>query len=317
MSGSILSDDGSTVTADGDITANVITANTNFAGDLIGTADSASYINGSNVDGDVATAVSASHALQADVAISSSHALNTDVAISSSHALNADNSISSSYVAAADVDGTVATATSASHALNADTATSSSHALNADVAISSSHAVSADSSISSSYVAAADVDGTVATAISASHALFADEAFTSLSALSALSASYAPLDTSLDNSWTGDQLYSGSVRGQVNALSIVSNTASLDLSLGNFNTINLISGSDTFINPSNIKAGQTINIKIQQASPGNGTVSFPNSVKQVTGSAYIPSEGAGPVDIVTLVSFDNSFLYLANVQNLV
>jgi hypothetical protein len=156
MSGSILSDDGSTVTADGDITANVITANTNFAGNLVGIADSSSYIAGSNVDGDVATAVSASHALIADVAL--------NVPDTASYALFAESAsfaITSSYVAAINVDGQVASALS------------SSYALQADIATSASHAVSADSSISSSYVGGSNVDGIVAQATSASFAITA------------------------------------------------------------------------------------------------------------------------------------------------
>ncbi len=100
-------------------------------------------------------------------AISSSHALNADVAITANTA---------SYVAAANIDGTITTAISASHALNSDAAISSSHALQADIAISSSHALIADSAltaISASYILGAYVDGLVPSAsyaISASHA---------------------------------------------------------------------------------------------------------------------------------------------------
>jgi hypothetical protein len=112
-------------------------------------------------------------------------------------------------------------------------------------------------------------------------------------------------------------VFSGSVRGEVQALSIASNTASLDCSTDNFYTLTLVSGSNTFINPSNIAAGQTINLRVTQANPGNGTVSFPTSVKQVSGSSYVPSTGAGPQDIVTFISFDASSLYLSNVKNLV
>jgi hypothetical protein len=116
---------------------------------------------------------------------------------------------------------------------------------------------------------------------------------------------------------SGSQVITGSLRGNVSALSIASNTASLDCSTDNFFTLTLVSGSNTFINPSNIAAGQTINLRVTQANPGNGTVSFPTSVKQVSGSSYVPSTGAGPQDIVTFISFDASSLYLSNVKNLV
>ena len=117
--------------------------------------------------------------------------------------------------------------------------------------------------------------------------------------------------------FTNNVVFSGSVRGEVRALSIASNTASLNLTTNNFFTLTLVSGSNTFINPSNIAAGQTINLRVTQANPGNGTVSFPTSVKQVSGSSYVPSTGAGPQDIVTFISFDASSLYLSNVKNLV
>jgi hypothetical protein len=123
--------------------------------------------------------------------------------------------------------------------------------------------------------------------------------------------------TTGSNTFVGNQVITGSLRGEVRALSISSNTASMDCSLDNFFTLTLVSGSNTFINPSNIAAGQTINLRVTQANPGNGTVSFPTSVKQVSGSSYVPSVGAGPVDIVTFISFDASSLYLSNVKNLV
>jgi len=135
-------------------------------------------------------------------------------------------------------------------------------------------------------------------------------------AASATSASFAST-ASFVNTLSQPLIISGSVRGEVKSLSISSNTASLDLSLGNFFTLTLVSGSNTFINPSNIRPGQTVNIRITQANPGNGTVSFPSSVDQVSGSAYVASVGSGPVDIVTLISFDTSSLYLSNVKNLV
>jgi len=106
----------------------------------------------------------------------------------------------------------------------------------------------------------------------------------------------------------------GSLRGEVKALTISSNTASMDCSTGNFFTLQLVSGSNTHINPSNIRPGQTINLKL--ATTGSGTVSFPSSVKQVSGSSYVPTTTTG-TDIVTFISFDSSDLYLNNVRNLV
>jgi hypothetical protein len=119
-----------------------------------------------------------------------------------------------------------------------------------------------------------------------------------------------------DNTGSGAYI-EGAVQGNVSALTISSQTASLDCDVANFFTLTLVSGSNTFINPSNINSGQTLNLRITQPNPGNGTVSFPSSVKQVSGSAYVPTAGTAPVDIVTFIAFDTASLFLSNVKNLV
>jgi hypothetical protein len=112
-------------------------------------------------------------------------------------------------------------------------------------------------------------------------------------------------------------IVTGSLRGNVNALSISSQTASLDCSTGNFFTLTLVSGSTTFVNPSNILPGQTINLRIKQASVASGSISFASSVKQVSGSLYTPTATANAEDIVTFISFDSTNLYLSNIKNFV
>jgi hypothetical protein len=116
---------------------------------------------------------------------------------------------------------------------------------------------------------------------------------------------------------TQNAVFSGSVRGEVRALSISSNTASLDCSTDNFFTLLLVSGSNTFVNPSNIQPGQTINLRVKQASVTSGSISFAPSVKQVSGSIYTASTTASREDIVTFISFDSSSLYLSNIKNFV
>ena len=116
------------------------------------------------------------------------------------------------------------------------------------------------------------------------------------------------------STFTGSIIQTGSVQGNVNALSISSNTASLNLNDANFFTLQLVSGSATHINPTNIKAGQTVSIFVNTV--GAGTVTFPSSVKQISGSLYVPTTGTG-LDILTLVSKDTSSLYLVNAKNFV
>ncbi|CAB5214297.1 Collagen triple helix repeat, partial [uncultured Caudovirales phage] len=114
---------------------------------------------------------------------------------------------------------------------------------------------------------------------------------------------------------TGSLAITGSVVGAVNSLSISSQTASLNLNNGDFFTLQLVSGSATHINPSNIKPGQTVNILLN--TTGSGTVTWPaNVVRQpASGSQYVPTTTTGK-DIISLVSFDGSNLYLTSVKNL-
>ena len=112
----------------------------------------------------------------------------------------------------------------------------------------------------------------------------------------------------------GSSTLTGSVQGNVSPLTVASNTASLNLNNGNFFELALTGSQDIRIEPSNIKPGQTINIKLN--TTGSGTVSFPTTVKQASGSAYVPTTGTS-VDIITMVSFDSTNVYLANVKNLI
>jgi len=111
---------------------------------------------------------------------------------------------------------------------------------------------------------------------------------------------------------SGSTILTGSVQGNVTTLSVSSNTASMNLNNGNFFTLQLVSGSDTHIVPSNIKPGQTISLLLN--TTGSGTVSFPSSIKQASGSAYVPTTGTG-VDVLTLISFDTQSLYISNLKN--
>ena len=113
---------------------------------------------------------------------------------------------------------------------------------------------------------------------------------------------------------SGSATITGSVQGNVLPLTVTSNTASLNLNNGNFFELALTGSQDIRIEPSNIKPGQTVNIKLN--TTGSGTVSFPTSVKQVSGSSYTPTTAVS-TDIITMVSFDSTNLYLANLKNLV
>ena len=148
---------------------------------------------------------------------------------------------------------------------------------------------------------------------------FAGNATTATNATSATSASYALTATSASflNTLSQSLTITGSVNGNVISASIVSSTASLNLSAGNFFFIQLQNSSTTHINPTNIRPGQTVNIRIQQAGGSPGSVSWPPTVRQPSGSFYTASLTAGAYDIVSLISFDTSNLYLSYVKRLI
>lgn len=107
---------------------------------------------------------------------------------------------------------------------------------------------------------------------------------------------------------------SGSLRGTVKTLTIASSTASLSMTGSNFYTLQLVAGANTYINPTHILPGQTVSLQVN--TTGSGTVSFPSTVKQPSGSSYTPTTSTG-VDILTLITFDSTNVYLANVKNLI
>ena len=183
------------------------------------------------------------------------------------------------------------------------------------------NSVSASGFISASQFVG-DLIGTASFATTATSASFATTASFAATAISASFASTASFVVTAQTASffslaavTQNAVFSGSVRGDVDALSISSLTASLDCSTGNFFTLLLVSGSNTFVNPSNIQPGQTINLRVKQASVSSGSISFASSVKQVSGSAYQTTGTGSAEDIVTFVSFDSTNLYLANVKN--
>ena len=107
---------------------------------------------------------------------------------------------------------------------------------------------------------------------------------------------------------------SGSLRGTVVPLTVASSTASLNMSASNFFTLQLVPTGNIHVNVSGQLPGQTVNLRVN--TTGSGTVSFNSAVKQASGSSYTPTTGTG-VDVVSLIAFDSSNVYLANVKNLI
>ena len=107
----------------------------------------------------------------------------------------------------------------------------------------------------------------------------------------------------------GNSTFSGSVRGAVNTLTITSNTASMDCSLGNFFTLQLPNSSAVYLTTTNIQPGETISLLITQGNPvstfayNTSLIKFPNT------SPYGITTVAGAQDILTFVSFTTGNLF--------
>jgi len=123
-----------------------------------------------------------------------------------------------------------------------------------------------------------------------------------------LTGSYA---TTGSNTFIGTQSMSGSLRltgsayGNVVSASIVSSTASIDLSAGNYFT--LLIASNTNINVTNPQPGVTATLVINTA--GAATASFSSNVKQSSGSFYVPSI-SGNIDILSFTAVTTSSVYV-------
>jgi len=138
--------------------------------------------------------------------------------------------------------------------------------------------------------------------------------FTSFS--SSVSGEINSLATTGSNTFSGSQIFSGSVVGDVHDISIVSSTASLDCSIGNFFTLTLPSGS-TRIETSNIQKGKTLSLKLQQSGIGSGSAVFDSKVKFPSLQTFLTTTDPNSVDIVTFVSYDTGSLFAVETKNLV
>jgi hypothetical protein len=146
-----------------------------------------------------------------------------------------------------------------------------------------------------------------------------------INVLSSFTGSYA---TTGSNTFSGNQtingtllvsssmVYSGSVRGRVITLNVTSQTASMDLSLGNFFSLTLPTSSTTYLNPTNIQPGETVQLLVKQQSL-TGSLNYPSSLLFPTGSDYSASVFANSQDILSFVTFDTASIYAVSIKNLI
>lgn len=199
--------------------------------------------------------------------------------------------------------GTAATATSASHALQADNSLTASYATYATASTSASHALQADNSLTASFA-------TYATAsTSASHAVQADASLTSVSA------SYAPTNVNDAHTFTNVNTFNSQVHGGVTALTITSNTASMDMQDGNFFTLTLQNATDTHLDATNVTAGQTITLTVTNNATAAGTLTFSPDFKFAEGTAPTVTATTSAKDILTFVTTDSTDVFGTSLLN--
>ena len=122
--------------------------------------------------------------------------------------------------------------------------------------------------------------------------------------LSLFTGSYA---TTGSNVFKAEQTITGSVYGNVTNVTIASSTASIDLSQGNFFTLNLPSG-DTHLTATNIEPGQTVSLRVQVDGTGRSVSMDESKIKFGSGLEYEPSISSS-YDLLSFISFDDSAIY--------
>jgi hypothetical protein len=97
----------------------------------------------------------------------------------------------------------------------------------------------------------------------------------------------------------------GSVAGNVIALSVASGTASIDFRAGTFFTLTIPSSTITHITASNMQPGLTANLVLTQQAT-TGSVRWDSGFKFPSGSFNTGSASGSAVDIVSMMMVNTS-----------
>lgn len=199
--------------------------------------------------------------------------------------------------------------------------TASTNAFTASATTSINQLLSFSSSLDATYATDAQLASATASLINqidtklntSSFNSFSQSINTSISSINTNTGSYA---TTGSNAFSGSQRITGSVYGNVVALSVNSNTASMDLSKGNFFTLQLVASQNVRLEASNIQPGQTINVRLNQATASVGTISFPTYFDFPAANIASASAVTGAVDILSFLTFDTNTIYSTIIKNL-
>ena len=120
------------------------------------------------------------------------------------------------------------------------------------------------------------------------------------------------------NTFTGNQIITGSLtitgsaKGNVVPITIASSTASLDMNAGSYFTLTLANTATTHIRATNITPGTTATLLITTGT--NSSASLSPTLLQPSGSFYTASLGSGKKDVLSLVSFDTTNMYVVSTK---
>jgi hypothetical protein len=114
---------------------------------------------------------------------------------------------------------------------------------------------------------------------------------------------------------SGSIIITGSAQGNVIAVSVASNTASIDMNAGNFFSVTLANSATTHFNVTNLNPGENANIFVTTGTISSA--SFSSNIKQPSGSAYLPSSGSGIKDVLSIVAESSATAYIVNAKRFI
>jgi len=107
----------------------------------------------------------------------------------------------------------------------------------------------------------------------------------------------------------------GRASSNVETLTITSNTASMDCSLGNMFSLTINQQTDVHLDATNVTAGQTINLAVRHDATNSGSLSFSGDFIFADGTAPTITNAASSKDLLSFVSFDSTDLYGTSLLN--
>ena len=147
---------------------------------------------------------------------------------------------------------------------------------------------------------------------------FTQSTISRLDLISSFTASYATTGSNRfigNQNITGSLTITGSAFGNVVALSITSNTASMDLNLGNYFTLTLANTATTHISASNVQPGVSATLVITTGT--NSSASLAPTMLQPSGSAYSATNGSAKKDVLSIVAVASGVPFVVSTKNMI